>query len=333
MSTPVPSIFDRMRTKTGRSPSSFITISAVVLVLIPLIIVWLEGYWDEVFSQRSWRAIFLHPAIIVYILIMERVFKRMEVDVLRGLHEVVRLSDEKFNQLVYKTAMLIVRNELPALLVGAVIGLLFSSPWELYQDFSWLVLYLTIISCLMYALLGWVVYSSIVGTRLPAELYRHKLDIDIFDLKPFEPIGRQSLAVSLAFMGGIAISLLFSDVSEGLFTVQFWLIYLVLIVVAVLVFFLNMIPTHRVLSAAKNEEMEAVKQNLIGAYRELMNQGASGADTQASAVELNAWKISQEMVEDSKTWPYNIETLRNLLFTVLIPGTAALVKLFIQIYF
>lgn len=185
----------------------------------------------------------------------------------------------------------------------------------------------------MYALLGWVVYSSIVGARLPSELYRHKLDIDIFDLKPFEPIGRQSLAVSLAFMGGIAISLLFSDVSEGLFTIQFWLIYLVLIVVAVLVFFMNMIPTHRVLSSAKDEEMETVMQNLIGAYRELMNQETSGADKQVSAVELNAWKISQEMVGDAKTWPYNIETLRNLLFTVLIPGTAALVKLLIQIYF
>jgi ABC-type multidrug transport system fused ATPase/permease subunit len=271
--------------------------------------------------------------IILYILIMERVFKRMEADVLKGLREVVRLSDERFDQLVNQTAQSVARNELPALLVGATIGLLFSSPWELYQDFSWVVLYLTLVGCLMYALLGWVVYASIVGARLPAELYRQRLEIDIFDLKSFEPIGRQSLAVSLAFMGGIAISLVFSDVGEGIFTIQFWVVYLVLIIVAVLVFFLNMIPTHRVLSAAKSEELDAVMQNLHESYRELMQIKASGADTQASAAELNALKISQELVEDAKTWPYNIETLRNLLFTVLIPGAVALVRLLIQIYF
>ena len=177
-----------------------------------------------------------------------------------------------------------------------------------------------------------MIYASISGTRLPAELYRQPLEIDMFNLKPFEPIGRQSLAISLSFMGGIAISLLFSDVSAGMLTVQFWAVYLVLVIVAVLVFFLNMIPTHRVLTAAKSEEMDVVMQNLHAAYRKLTRNKASGFNVQAAVEELNAWKISHEIVDETKTWPYSIETLRNLLFTALIPGAAALVRLVAEIY-
>jgi hypothetical protein len=257
----------------------------------------------------------------------------MDVDVIQGLREIVLLSDEEFQRLVNRTNLENRKNELLAILVGAGIGLLVASPWELVQIFSWLQLYLTFVNIIMFGLLGWVIFASIVGTRLPVKLYRQPLDIDLFNLKPFEPIGRQSLALSLAFMGGIAISLLFSDVSSGIATVQFWVVYVILIIVAVLVFFLNMIPTHRVLSDTKNKEKNVVTDNLLAAYRELIQAKASGYDVQSAAEELNAWKISQDLIDDTKTWPYSIETLRNLLFTALIPGAAALVRLVAEIYF
>jgi MFS family permease len=333
MSKLAPSLIERLIARTKLSPSIFILVSAIVLVLLPIVIVWIEGYWDELFSQRYWRAIFVQPVIIIYILILERVFKRMEVNVINGLRKVVRLSDEEFDRLVERTTTLNLKNELLAILVGAVLGLLVASPWDLYQDFSWLLLYLTLVNCIMYGLLGWVVYASIAGSRLPVVLYRQPLDIDIFNLKSFEPIGRQSLAISLAFMGGIAISLLFSDISAGILTIEFWVVYLILVMVAVLVFFLNMMPTHRVLSASKDEEMEIVERNLFETYQELKQHKSNGADTQLSAEQLNAWKISLELVDGAKTWPYSIETLRNLLFTVLIPGAAALIRLVAKFYF
>jgi len=332
MSKLAPSLIERLITRTKLSPSIFILVSAIVLLFLPIVIVWLEGYWDELFSQLYWRAIFVQPVIIIYILILERVFKRMEISVIRGLREVVRLSDEKFDRLVERTTTMNLKNELLAILAGAVLGLLVASPWDLYQDFSWLLLYLTLVNCIMYGLLGWVVYASISGSRLPVVLYRQILDIDIFNLKPFEPIGRQSLAISLAFMGGIAISLLFSDISAGIFTIEFWVVYLILVMVAVLVFFLNMMPTHRVLSAARDEEMEIVEHNLLTSYQELKQQNSNGAATQSSAEKLNAWKISQEMVEGAKTWPYSIDTLRNLLITVLIPGAAAVARLLAEVF-
>ena len=301
MSKLAPSLIERLIARTKLSPSIFILVSAIILVLLPIVIVWLEGYWDELFSQRYWRAIFVQPVIIIYILILERVFKRMEVSVIKGLREVVRLSDEEFDRLVERATRLNLKNELLAILVGAVLGLLVASPWDLYQDFSWLILYLTLVNCIMYGLLGWVVYASIAGSRLPVVLYHQPLDIDIFNLKPFEPIGRQSLAISLAFMGGIAISLLFSDISAGILTIEFWVVYLILVIVAVLVFFLNMMPTHRVLSASKDEEIEIVERNLLETYQELKQHKSTGADIQLSAEQLNAWKISLELVDGAKT--------------------------------
>ena len=333
MSRLAPSLIERLIARTKLSPSIFILLSAIVLLLLPIVIVWVEGYWDELFSQRYWRAIFVQPVIIVYILILERVFKRMEVSVIRGLREVVRLSDEEFDQLVERTPTVNLKNELLAILAGAVVGLLVASPWDIFQDFSWLILYLTLINCIMYGLLGWVVYGSISGSRLPVILYRQPLDIDIFNLKPFEPIGWQSLAISLAFMGGITISLLFSDISAGIFTIEFWVVYLIFVMVAVVVFFLNMMPTHRVLSAAKDQEIVVVNRNLLAAYRKMKGLNPGEAGTQAAAQELNAWKTCQDLLSETKTWPYSIETLRNLLITVLIPGGAALIRLVAEVYF
>jgi hypothetical protein len=333
MSKLAPSLIERLIARTKLSPSIFILLGAIVLLLLPIVIVWVEGYWDELFSQRYWRAIFVQPVIIIYILVLERVFKRMEVSVIRGLREVVRLSDEEFDQLVERTTTVNLKNELLAILAGAVVGLLVASPWDLYQDFSWLLLYLTLVNCIMYGLLGWVVYASISGSRLPVVLYRHPLDIDIFNLKSFKPIGRQSLAISLAFMGGITISLLFSDISAGIFTIEFWVVYLILVLVAVVVFFLNMMPTHRVLSAAKEEEMVVVERNLLAAYRKMKGLKPGESATQAAAQELNAWKTCQDLLGETKTWPYSIETLRNLLITVLIPGGAALIRLVAEVYF
>ena len=333
MSKLAPSLIERLIARTKLSPSIFILVSAIVLLFLPIVIVWLEGYWDELFSQRYWRAIFVQPVIIIYILILERVFKRMEVSVIKGLREVVRLSNEEFDRLVERTTTMNLKNEILAILAGAVLGLLVAHPWDLYQDFSWYLLYLTLVNCIMYGLLGWVVYASISGSRLPVVLYRQPLDIDIFNLKPFEPIGRQSLAISLAFMGGIAISLLFSDISAGIFTIEFWVVYLILVMVAVLVFFMNMMPTHRVLSAAKDEEMVVVDRNLLAAYRKMKGLKTGEAGTQAAAQELNAWKTCQDLLGETKTWPYSIETLRNLLITILIPGGAALIRLVAEVYF
>ncbi len=326
-------LLDRLRKRTRLSPLGLIVICGVVLISLPILIVWLEGYWQEVFQQRYWRAIFVAPVIIVYILILEQIFKRMEASVIQGLKKVVRLSEEDFRELVVSTTKVNARSEWLAFLLGASFGLIAVFQEGVVQGFSWLALYLGLANCLMYGLIGWVIYSSINGAKLLTSIYHQPLDIDIFDLRPFEPIGRQSLAISLAFIGGITLSLLFSDIGSGILTFQFWIVYAVMIIMAILVFFLNMIPTHRLLAGVKNADLDLIEQNLKAAYRKIMTFKPGEAGAQAAAQELNAWKTCQDLLEDAKTWPYTIETLRNLLFTGLIPGAAAVIRLVIEFYF
>lgn len=331
MSEKSPTSIERLTERTRLSSNRYILIVGLVLMILPVIILWLEGDWDDVFNQRYWRGIFVQPVIIIYILILIQIFTRMDVNVIKGLRSIVQLDEAEIDQLVDKTK-LGRRNGLLAFIIGAVIGLLLTSPWEVFKSFSWLGIYLTIPNFLMFGLLGWVIYTSVANTRLPNELYRQPLAIDIFDLTPFEPIGKQSLAISLAFVGGITISLLFSDISTGIFTFQFWAVYIIIILAAALIFFMNMYPTHRILSGAKKQELDAVEGHLVATYRELKQLKAENKDAQTAAVDLNAWKISQELLGEAKTWPYSIETLRKLSLAVLIPGGTALIRLMIEIF-
>ena len=70
----------------------------------------------------------------------------------------------------------------------------------------------------MFGTLGWIVYRAIASTRLSRWLSRQPLDVDIFDITPFEPIGRHSLQLAMVFVGGIILSLVFVFRWEGILT-------------------------------------------------------------------------------------------------------------------
>ena len=63
----------------------------------------------------------------------------------------------------------------------------------------------------MCGLLGWLGFTSIANTRLVNHLLRLPLRVDPLDITPFEAIGRQSLVLALAFVGGNTISLLLAN--------------------------------------------------------------------------------------------------------------------------
>src|SRR4030042_4721081 len=112
----------------------------------------------------------------------------------------------------------------------------------------------------MYGLMGVVVYGSLASTRVTSTLLGLDLKIDPLDVSPFVAIGRQSLWMALIFVGGITLSLLFLGMQpEYLLLWEFWVIYAPLIVVPVVVFFLNMAPTHRRLQAARDTELKRVE--------------------------------------------------------------------------
>jgi hypothetical protein len=246
------------------------------------------------------------------------------------------MDDDTFGHLLAEGPMFNRRLEWLAVAIGIVAGLLLWRPWD-YSGLSrmwlsvgaesqWLVLYGLIVGGLWGGLQGWIVYSSLASMRLFAGLQRQPLEISVFDLRPLEPIGRWSLSIALAFIGGSALSLLFVPQLNP--SVEALVLYGIVILTPVLVFFLNMLSTRQTIVAAKRRELDRVRENLATASLALAERAASGQPkhTQAALDSIGAWVAYEERVGKVAEWPYTAEIRRNLVLSTLLPPAAWLVQ-------
>jgi hypothetical protein len=100
----------------------------------------------------------------------------------------------------------------------------------------WLKSYVLVTYLIMFGLLGWLVYDGLNSTVRRNRLNRQQLNIDIFDTEKLAPFARSSLSASLAFIGGISLSIPCQPV-ESLIEWENIVVYAVLFVVAILLFF------------------------------------------------------------------------------------------------
>jgi hypothetical protein len=303
------------------------------LVAIALGSAYLDGALDSFFSKGHWRPMLLAPAVIIYILVVSPILAQMEAGVIRALRPLVLIDDEHFDRLVAEASHISPIGEGISFGVGAALGLWFGRIWVSQDDVFWVGLYLALAGGLMFGLLGWTIYAVLAGTRLTAELHRQPLRVDIFDTKPFEPIGRQSLIAALVFVGGIVLGMVFSLDPDAILAWQNWLVLGLLAMVPVLLFFLNMRDTHRVLAVEKQRELDAVQQRILASCRALMERVDARADTGILAAEINALVAYEKRVQAAKTWPYNTAMLRTLTFSVILPGVAAVARGVFEIWF
>jgi len=136
----------------------------------------------------------------------------------------------------------------------------------------------------------------------------------------------------LVFVGGIVLSMLFL-LGQGSFDWQNLLFAGILLLVPVLVFFLNMRDTHRVLAAEKERELEAVQQRILQACRTLMERMGADESSGTLAAEINALVAYEARLLEARTWPYNTAMLRTLFFSAVIPGGAALARVASEVLF
>ena len=134
-------------------------------------------------------------------------------------------------------------------------------------------------------------------------------------------------------VGGIALSIVFGWGRGSILAWQNWVIYLVLAFVPILVFFLNMRDTHRVLAAEKKRELEAVQGNILLACRTLVKRIAANESTGTLAAEINALVAYEDRLQATRTWPYNTAMLRTLFVSIIIPGGAAVAQALSEILF
>jgi hypothetical protein len=224
----------------------------------------------------------LGPAIIVYILAMFRPASEYQTRALKALRRAVALENDDFMQLVKSASDIDDRGELLAFAAGGAFGFLTNPPWNVTGDCLWLRFFIPFSATLMFGLLAWLSFVSVAGTKLFSELHRQPLKIDIFDLSPFEPIGRYALFTSLAFVGGSVISMIIvNPMDEGLYSVTNFVLHGILAVVTFLVFFLSMRPTHSVLARAKTQELRLVERKIAETFRELKRLETEGKNVDA----------------------------------------------------
>lgn len=328
---PAASLFARL---IARQRPPWITVGiGLLLVLAPLAAAYLDGVLGDLIDHGFWRQLLLPPAVIIYILVVSPILKRVEAGVIEAFRPLVLIDDDEFERLVDEASRLNPIAEVGSFSGGLAFGLWIGHAWFSGADTLWLDLYSSLAAGLMFGLLAWTIYVVLAGTRLTAALHRQPLRIDIFDIKPFEPIGRQSLIAALAFVGGIVLGVVFGFGPGSIYYWQNWLVLFLLALVPILVFFLNMRDTHRVLSFEKNRELESVEASILRACRNLMERIDSGKGTNGLAAEINALAVYEERVKAARTWPYNTRMLRTLLFSVVIPGAAALGRVVVEIMY
>jgi len=306
---------------------------SLLLVIVPLVAATLDGLVEELFREGTWRLIFSPTAVIIYILVVTPFVERAETAVIDAFRPLILLDDDGFDRLVAEASRLNPLAEVLALSLGAIFGLWMGQMWLAGSDVFWLKLALVPLGGLMFGLLAWVIYVAVAGTRLIAELHRRPLRFDIFDPKPFRSVGRQSLTIALVFVGGIVLGMVFGLGEQSLLDWRNWIMYSVLALVPVLVFFLNMRPTHRVLAAEKNRELTAVQEKLLVACRALLARIDAGEGTLSLGPEINALVAYEERLQATSTWPYDTAMLRTLFFSVIIPGVAALARVIGELNF
>jgi hypothetical protein len=305
----------------------------LLLFLLPLALASREIGIEALIRQGAWRELLLPPTVIAYILWMAPRLARADTEVLRAFRPVVLLDDASYDRLVSDASHIDPRREVFAFGAGAALGLFMAARGSQYS-LSWLVVVWRLSAALMYGLLFWTVQGSFAATRLTAAILRQPLQVDVLEPAPFYPIGRQGLAAALVFVGGVTLGMLFSLTQLSILLLpEFWLIFLPQLAVPVVIFFLTMASTHRVLAAAKEAEQGIVHQHLQRSFRELKQRLAQHQDTGRVTAEINALVAYDERLQRAPTWPYNTTMLRTLVFSVFIPGATLVGRVIVDVLF
>jgi hypothetical protein len=296
----------------------------LVLAMLAVVAAYLDGLLAGPIDADFWRSGMSAPVLIAYLLLIQPILRRLRDGAIEAFRPLVPLSDDDFRRLLGEASMFNRRREWLAVVIATLGGLLLSRHWE--GQYFWITLYGLLGGVLLYGLLGFFIYSSLSGTSLFAELHRHAVDINVFDLGRLEPIGRWSLGIALAYIGGNTLSLLF--LTRSALRIEIVIFYIPLILAPILVFFLNMMSTHRVIAEAKGRELKIVRDTLAAASQRLREQAAKGRteDVEAQLDSITSWVTYEKRVKEVPEWPYTESMMRNLVASILLPVVVLVVQ-------
>jgi hypothetical protein len=320
METEHQSLLARLEGFLGRRYLWFTLGLALVLILLLALAVFAQGGSGNRVGAAHWM-LGLNPTMIVYILLVHPLMHRRWRHAMHSLQALVPGADGAVRP---KPASH--RGEWAAMLLGSVFGLVVVHNMPGVD--GWLRLYSEATSALMFALLASVIYGGMVRTRHLAARSRDGLELDVFDGHLLTPFARWGQSLSLAFVGGISLSLLFQS-SQSLRSIAGVIIYSTMIVVALTLFFMSVWAIHVALAKAQNRELARVRRDLAAAREALHRTWA--ADPAGAVLDaylpVVACGIYEKQVLDTSTWPFNPTIVRQLFASAAAPLCIYVLKL------
>jgi hypothetical protein len=210
------------------------------------------------------------------------------------------------------------RGEWIALLLGAAFSVWATNPWQFHD--RWVLLYVLTSNLVMFSLMALAIYDCLVRTRRLTRIVRSGLQLDLFDRRSFTPLARWGQIVSLTFVGGTCLSLLFQSY-ESLATAPSFVIYSTMVVVSLTLFFTSVWGIHDALVAAQQRELAVVHQHWNLARSELKRKLAEGATGEPAAlyepiVVLGAY---EQQILAASTWPFNPKIVKEVVASLVAP--------------
>jgi hypothetical protein len=214
-----------------------------------------------------------------------------------------------------------------SLSIGVLIVLTLSQPWRGAIGPENIFLFITEI--IMFGLLGLLIYYGFRNARY-ITLINKRLKLDLFNIDALTPIARWSLSVSLAFIGGIFISIIFQNIDN----LKQWLvvlIYIILVISTVAMFFIALWSTHMTIVNIKKRELALVQDKSTQACRKMMQHVYENIsindDNSPLYNEVAAWTLYERRIRETKEWPYNAGIIRPLIISIVSSCLIYIVKL------
>ena len=292
------SLLAQLDSVLGPRYTTFVVVLALALALLLALAAYAQGETGPRSGSALWM-LGLDPVILVYILMVHPfMHRRWE----RAMHSLELLAPHAEGAGRIRRGSR--RGEWSALLLGSLAGLALA--YRLPGAEGWLRLYYEATSALTFALLGATIYGSMMRSRQLAAHSRTGLQLNVFDGHLLTPFAQWGQSLSLVFVGGISLSLLFQSY-ESLRSIEGVIVYGSLVIVALTLFFMSMWTVHVALAKARDKELATVRRDLGAAREALLRHRAceSSRAVEDAYLPVTVLGTYEQQVLDAPTWPFN----------------------------
>ncbi len=305
-------------------PAAAVPLVLVVALALPLVLAYYTAPGATAMTPHALWRLAMAPALIGYIVAVHPWLQhrgRLATAALRPLSRRPELVDRR--DTTFGPGAWI------ALLLGAALAV-----WISYTTpiTGWLRAYVFTTNVALFSLMALTIYDGLRSTRHLKRVVAAGLELDLFDRKVLAPLARVGQGVSLTFVGGICLSLIFQSVTT-LYTMQALVIYSILVVVAVTLSFSSIWGIHVALVAARDRELASVRQHARRAReqlrRHLAADGSVHGEHDASALygPLVVFGSYERQLQEASTWPFDPKIVKEVAASVVAPIAIYGVKL------